>query len=59
LDESLAVTMPGDPRASEMKSGAEEMSKKGTDQYKVQFRGDPDYSDTDAKRGPGRPPKNK
>ena len=59
LDESLAVTMPGDPRASEMKSGAEEMSKKGTDQYKVQFRGDPDYSDAEAKRGPGRPPKNK
>jgi hypothetical protein len=59
LDESLAVTMPGDPRASEMKSGAEEMSKKGTEQYTVQFRGEPGYDDAETKRGPGRPPKNK
>lgn len=58
-NDSLAVSMSGDPRGGEMRQYAEEISKRESTQHKVQFRGEPTYEDETPKRGPGRPPKDK
>lgn len=54
MDGAAAYAHPSDPRASEMKAGAYELSEKGSERYKVQVKGEPERSE--AKRG--RPPKN-
>jgi hypothetical protein len=57
-NQSLAVSLSGDPRGGEMRQYASEISKRDSSEYKVQFRGEPGYEE-ETKRGPGRPPKKK